>query len=78
MEDNSKVLTREEYRNKKKRKRLRPWAFWLFTFVFLIAIIISFITLYDWEKDNQKIEELLKGEIITRQRICNHYTCQHV
>lgn len=58
MEDNSKVLTREEYRKKKKRKRLRPWAFWLFTIICIIAIIFSFITLYDWEKDNQKIEEL--------------------
>lgn len=53
-----KKVTREEYRKKKKRKRLRPWAFWSFTIIFITAISISALSLIDWEKDNKKIEKL--------------------
>ena len=52
--NNQQKMTREEYHKIKKRKRLRPWAFWLFTILFLIAILISILILYNWGKDNQK------------------------
>lgn len=59
MEDKiNSTMTRENYRKSKKRKRLRPWAFWTFTIIFLIAIIFSILIIYDWEKDNKKIEKL--------------------
>ena len=56
--NNQQKMTREEYHKIKKRKRLRPWAFWLFTTFFLIAILISILILYNWGKDNQKTNKL--------------------
>lgn len=59
MSDENKI-TREQYRKNKKRKRLRPWAFWTLTIIFIIAITTSVISLINWEKDNQKIDKLNK------------------
>lgn len=54
------TMTREEYRKRKKRKRLRPWAFWLFMVIFITASTIPLYKLYNWQKDNKKIEEINK------------------
>lgn len=54
------TMTREEYRKRKKRKRLRPWAFWLFIIIFATASTIPLYKLYNWQKDNKKIEEINK------------------
>ncbi len=53
-EENHKQVTRI------KKKRLRPWAFYLFTTIFLIGVIISSIQLYNWNNDNKKIGKLNK------------------
>ena len=63
MEEKPIRLSREEYHkqvSRIKRKRLRPWAFYLFTTIFLIGIIISSIQLYNWNNDNKKIDKLNK------------------
>lgn len=57
---NEQTITREEYHKKKRRKRLRPWAFWSLLIIFLIAITASSLTLINWNKDNQDIEKLNK------------------
>ena len=53
-EENHKQVTRI------KKKRLRPWAFYLFTTIFLVGVIISSIHLYNWNNDNKKIGKLNK------------------
>lgn len=63
MEEKPIRLSREEYHkqvSRIKRKRLRPWAFYLFTTIFLVGIIISSIQLYHWNNDNKKIDKLNK------------------
>ena len=53
---------------KKRRKRLKPWIFWLFTCIFLVITSISVYILYDWNEDNQdikKITEEIEKEIVT-------------
>ena len=63
MEEKPIRLSREEYHkqvSRIKRKRLRPWAFYLFTAIFLVGIIISSIQLYHWNNDNKKIDKLNK------------------
>ena len=47
--------TRADYTKTKKRKRLRPWAFWMFTIIFFAVSGISFYKLFCWHKDNEKI-----------------------
>lgn len=63
-ETSKKAMTREEYRRSRKRKRLRPWAFWTFTIIFSVICIMAVIIIYNWEKDNQNIEKL--NEEITK------------
>ena len=63
MEEKSIRLTREEDHKQVtriKKKRLRPWAFYLFTTIFLVGVIISSIQLYNWNNDNKKIGKLNK------------------
>lgn len=63
MEEKPIRLTREEYHKQVrhiKKKRLRPWTFYLFTTIFLVGIIISSIQLYNWNNDNKKIDKLSK------------------
>lgn len=61
MDDTNKIkMTREEYRQyKKKRKmRLKPWAFCIFLLVFLTILIVSCYKIYSWNLDNKKIKNL--------------------
>lgn len=43
---------------KKKRYKLKPWAFWSFFIIFLSLIIFSSSKLILWQKDNVKISKL--------------------
>ena len=61
MDDTNKIkMTREEYRQyKKKRKmRLKPWAFCIFLLFFLTILIVSCYKIYSWNLDNKKIKNL--------------------
>lgn len=61
MDDTNKItMTREEYRQyKKKRKmRLKPWAFCIFLLFFLTILIVSCYKIYRWNLDNKKIKNL--------------------
>ncbi len=53
-------ITREEYRQikKKKKLRLKPWAFCIFLIFFLGLLASSIYIVYCWEKDNKKIKKL--------------------
>ena len=57
-----KKLTRSKYqaqRRKKMRKtRLRPWAFVVFCSICVTIIVVNLITIFDWGKDNKKINDL--------------------
>lgn len=57
-----KKLTRTKYqsqrRKKMRRTRLRPWAFVVFCSIFVVIIIVNLITIFDWGKDNKKINDL--------------------
>lgn len=59
-----KKLTRSEYqsqqRKTKKRTRLRPWAFTLLCLIFGTILVINLGIIFDWGKDNKKINELEK------------------
>lgn len=60
--DSTNKKTRTEYqknlRKKRKKTKLRPWAFWLFTSIFVITISLSSYKIYRWLKDNQEISNL--------------------
>lgn len=43
---------------KKKRTRLKPWAFWTFLIIFTSIISITSLKLFFWNKDNQNINKL--------------------
>lgn len=57
-----KKLTRSKYqaqrRKKMRRTRLRPWAFVVFCSIFVVIIVVNLITIFDWGKDNKKINDL--------------------
>ena len=57
-----KKLTRTKYqsqrRKKMRRTRLRPWAFVVFCSIFVVIIVVNLITIFDWGKDNKKINDL--------------------
>lgn len=57
-----KKMTRTKYqtqiRKKRRKTRLRPWAFLVFSSIFAIIIVINLVTIFDWEKDNQEIKNL--------------------
>ncbi len=53
-------ISREEYRqnNKKKKLRLRPWAFIVFLLFFLTMLSIPVYKIYKWNLDNKNIKKL--------------------
>lgn len=55
-------LNRYQYqmklRTRKKKTRLRPWAFWTLLLFFSILLIFSFLILYSWHRDNKSIEDI--------------------
>lgn len=53
-------ISREEYRqnNKKKKLRLRPWAFIVFLLFFLTILSIPVYKIYKWNLDNRNIKNL--------------------
>ena len=59
-----KKLTRSKYqaqrRKKMRRTRLRPWAFVVFCSIFVMIIVVNLLTIFDWGKDNKKINDLEK------------------
>lgn len=50
------ILDDEEF--PKRKKRLRPWAFWLFLIIFSSLLIFSALSIYNWLKDNKNIKNL--------------------
>lgn len=58
----NKKITRTKYqkqrRKKMRRTRLRPWAFVMFCGIFVVIIVVNLLTIFDWGKDNKKIETL--------------------
>lgn len=56
----NKKLTRVKYQKelRKKKIRLRPWAFWTFLGVFSILTVSSLFILYNWDKDNKEIKKI--------------------
>lgn len=44
----------------KKRTRLKPWAFWTFSLVFVFIISFCFMRLFIWKRDSQNIKALEK------------------
>lgn len=42
----------------KRKKKLRPWAFWLFLIIFTSLLIFSVLSIYNWLKDNKNIKNL--------------------
>lgn len=58
----NKKITRTKYqaklRKKKRRTRLKPWAFKTFFAIFMLIILVNVASLFDWEKDNKKIKKL--------------------
>ena len=53
-------ITREEYRQikKKKKVRLKPWSFCVFLIFFLGILAISIYKVYSWNLDNKKIKKI--------------------
>ena len=43
-----------------KKKRLRPWVFYLLIIIFSSILVFSSYQIYKWHKDNQNIKELKK------------------
>ena len=58
----SPSITREEYRKakNKRKKRLRPWAFYTFLIIFLSILTYSIYQVYTWSLDNKHTKELTK------------------
>ena len=67
-------ITREEYRQikKKKKLRLKPWAFCIFLIFFLGLLASSIYIVYCWDKDNKKIKKLT-DEINEEISFSSHY-----
>lgn len=75
MDDTNKItMTREEYRQyKKKRKmRLKPWAFCIFLLFFLTILIVSCYKIYRWNLDNKKIKNLTEDIDKSTKPIANN------
>ena len=55
-------LTRTSYQSEqrkvKRRTRLRPWAFILLCLIFGSVLIVNLFIIFDWGKDNKKINDL--------------------
>ena len=64
-----KVMTREEYRKVKKKKKLvlKTWVLKALIILFSLALIFSLLKIYFWTQDNKKIANITKeiNEIVT-------------
>lgn len=64
-----KVMTREEYRKVKKKKKivLKTWVLKVLIILFSLALIFSLLKIYFWTQDNKKIANISKeiNEIVT-------------
>ena len=56
--EGSKIDVINSRASRKKRTRLKPWAFWTLTIIFAGIIISSIYVLYNWNKDNEEIKSL--------------------
>ena len=54
-------IIKYKLKHSKKKRRLRPWAFWFFLILFLTIILISSFKIYNWQKDNNKIKNIDKN-----------------
>lgn len=58
----TKKMTRTKYqaqrRKKMRRTRLKPWAFVVFCGIFGVILVVNLLTIFDWGKDNKKINDL--------------------
>lgn len=68
-EPSKKVMTREEYRKIKKKKKLvlKTWVLKVLIVLFSLALILSLLKIYFWTQDNKKIVDITKeiNEIVT-------------
>ena len=68
-EPSKKVMTREEYREIKKKKKLvlKTWVLKVLIVLFSLALILSLLKIYFWTQDNKKIVDITKeiNEIVT-------------
>lgn len=68
-EPSKKVMTREEYREIKKKKKLvlKTWVLKVLIVLFSLALILSLLKIYFWAQDNKKIVDITKeiNEIVT-------------
>lgn len=62
LKNNGSKTTRCEYqaeqRKVKRKTRLRSWAFFLLCFIFSGILIFNLFIIFDWGKDNKKINDL--------------------
>ena len=69
IEPSKKVMTREEYREIKKKKKLvlKTWVLKVLIVLFSLALILSLLKIYFWTQDNKKIVDITKeiNEIVT-------------
>lgn len=72
-EPSKKVMTREEYRKIKKKKKLvlKTWVLKVLIVLFSLALILSLLKIYFWTQDNKKIADITKeiNEIVTPTQI---------
>ena len=68
-EPSKKVMTREEYRKIKEKKKLvlKTWVLKVLIVLFSLALILSLLKIYFWTQDNKKIADITKeiNEIVT-------------
>ena len=68
-EPSKKVMTREEYREIKKKKKLvlKTWVLKVLIVLFSLTLILSLLKIYFWAQDNKKIVDITKeiNEIVT-------------
>ncbi len=68
-EPSKKIMTREEYREIKKKKKLvlKTWVLKVLIVLFSLALILSLLKIYFWTQDNKKIVDITKeiNEIVT-------------
>lgn len=69
IEPSKKVMTREEYRKIKKKKKLvlKTWVLKVLIVLFSLTLILSLLKIYFWAQDNKKIVDITKeiNEIVT-------------
>lgn len=68
------IIKYEKPIKKRKRTRLKPWAFWTLVIIFVGIIISSIYVLYNWDKDNKEIitleeelQTLIEPEIVEEE-----------